>query len=125
AGAKSPLVGGRRSPPPTCPAGLSGLAFVVSWPLPEARSDRDLVVRLREQVSVRVHVDGKLSKGPAGRAEHRSRVVGDLELRLVARAQQAVGLLLVQAGRAAGVAADLRVGDEVTPLRADVHRPGV
>ena len=48
-----------------------------------------------------------------GRAEDRPGLVGDEELRLVARAEQAVGLLLVEAGRAAGVGADLRVRHEV------------
>ena len=46
----------------------------------------------------------------------------------MARAEQAVGLLLVQAGRAAGVRADLRVRDVVAPhrsrlLRGSARRP--
>ena len=52
---------------------------------------------------------------PGGRAEDRPGVVEDVELRLVARAEQPVGLLLVQAGRAAGVGADLRVRHVVAP----------
>ena len=60
---------------------------------------------------------GSMRQPPGGRAEDRPGVVGDVELRLVARAEQPVGLLLVQAGRAAGVGADLRVRHEVAPSR--------
>ncbi len=55
---------------------------------------------------------GQLRQRTGGRAEDDGCAVGHVELRLVARAQQVVGLLLVQGDGAADVRADLGVGDD-------------
>src|SRR5262245_57543124 len=80
-----------------------------SRPLPEAGADGNPVIRFRHEEALGVHLQRQHWQPPGGRAEDRPGVVGDLELGLVARAEQAVRLLLVQAGGAAGVGADLRV----------------
>src|SRR4051795_11929396 len=82
-----------------------------SWPLPEAGADGLLEVRAGDEVQAAVraglHVDRQFRQAAGRRAEHRLRVLQHLELRLVARAHQAPGLLLPERGRAAGVRADL------------------
>ena len=65
-----------------------------------------------DEVSRVVDGDLELRQGPLGRAEDDGAVLGEVEGRLVARAEQVVRLLLVQADRAAHVGADLGVGDD-------------
>src|SRR3954451_20755812 len=84
-----------------------------STTLPEARAHRHVVRHLRDEVAVGVDVELHLRQPAGGRTEDDVRVVGHVERRLVARAQQVGGLLLVEADRAARVRADLRVGDVV------------
>src|SRR3954447_21723451 len=99
-----------------------------STTLPEARAHGHVVRLLRDEVTVGVDIELHLRQAARGRAEDDVRVVGHVERRLVARAQQVMRLLLVQADRAAGVRADLRVGDvvELRPgellLRPDLVR---
>jgi hypothetical protein len=75
-------------------------------------ADRCVEVPGGDEVAVGIHRDRQPWQRPDRRPEEGLGVVGDVELRLVARAQQAVGLLLVDAHRAAEVGADPRVGDE-------------
>ena len=65
-------------------------------------------------------VIAQLRQRSVGRAEDHLAVVGHVERRLVAGAEQVVRLLLVQADRAADVGADLGVGHDalVAPVRA-------
>src|SRR3954469_15208091 len=99
-----------------------------STTLPEARAHRHVVRLLRDEVAVGVDVELHLRQPAGGRTEDDIRVVGHVERRLVAWTQQVMCLLLVQADRAAGVRADLRVGDvvELRPgellLRPDLVR---
>ena len=65
--------------------------------------------------------DRKLGEGPLGRAEDHLAAVRDVEGRLVARAEEVVGLLLVQRDGAAHVGADLGVGDD--PVERPVLAP--
>src|SRR5664279_1638767 len=82
------------------------------FPLPEARADGLMEVALRDEVALGIDGDRQLRQGTLGRAEDDLRLVRDVELRLVAGAEQMVGLLLVQRNGAADVRADLRVGDD-------------
>src|SRR4051812_26834341 len=93
----------------------TGRASGASWPLPEVGSDGVLVVGLCHEEALIVHAERQHRQPAAGRSEDRLGVVGEVELRLVARAEQAVRLLLVQAGGAAGVGADLGIRDIVAP----------
>src|SRR3954453_6281259 len=69
--------------------------------LPVAGSDRFLEVALSHQVAVVVHHKRQLGERTSGRTEHHLRGVGEVERRLVARAEHVVGLLLVQRDRTA------------------------
>ena len=62
----------------------------------------------------------QLGQGTGGGAEDHLAVVGQVERRLVARAEQVVGLLLPQGDRAADVGADLGVAEDAVdaPVRA-------
>ena len=76
----------------------------------------------RDEVALVVDGDRQLRQRTGGRAEDDRGAVGDVELRLVAGAQQVVGLLLVQGDGASDVRAHLGVGDDavvrpVGPLR--------
>src|SRR3954447_7830622 len=98
--------------------------------LPVARSDRFLEVALRHEVALVVHHQRQLGERPAGGPEDVLRRVGQVERRLVARAEQVVGLLLVQRDRAADVGADLGVAEDpvdgpVLPARGGVVLVGV
>ena len=81
-----------------------------SSPLPETRADRLVEVALRDQVSPRVRGDRQLRQRPRGRAEEHRGAARRVERRLVARAEDVVGGLLVERRRAADVGADLGVG---------------
>ena len=70
-----------------------------------------MVVALGAQVAVGVDHQRQLGERTGRGAEHRPRPVEDLEGRLVTRTEQALNLVLVQADRAPGVRADLRVRD--------------
>src|SRR3954447_7065247 len=63
--------------------------------LPVAGSYGFLEVALRDEVAVVVHHQRQLRQRAGGRAEDHLRCVGQVERRLVARAQQVVGLALV------------------------------
>ena len=65
-----------------------------------------------DEVALVVDGDGQLGQRALGRSEDDRRLLGDVELRLVARAEQVVRLLLVQGHRASDVRADLRVRDD-------------
>src|SRR6266550_8327805 len=93
-----------------------------SWALPEARPDGLAIVALRHEVSVLIDRDRQRGQRPGGGTEDRLSVLGDVELGLVAGAQDASGLLLVQRDRAPGVRADLGERHEVLP--AEVLLPG-
>src|SRR3954470_21963584 len=90
------------------------------FPLPEARSDGLVEVALRDEVALGIDGDRQLRPRSLGRAEDDLCLVRDVELRLMARAQQVVGLLLVERDGAADVGADLGVGDDalVVPVLA-------
>src|SRR6185437_16032124 len=91
-----------------------------STALPEARAYRLGEVTACDEVTLGVDCDRQLGQRTLGRPEDHFGLVRDVELRLVARAQQVVGLLLVQCNRAADVGADLGVGDDavVVPVPA-------
>src|SRR5947209_2771140 len=89
-----------------------------STTLPEARAHRRCVGLLHHEVSLRVNVELHLRQPARGGTEDDVGVIRHVEGRLVARAEQVVGLLLVKADRAAGVGADLGVRHMV------VLRPG-
>ena len=80
--------------------------------LPVARADGLVEVVLRDEVALVVDGDRQLGQRALRRAEDDLRTVGDVERRLVARAQEVVRLLLVERDGAADVRADLRVGDD-------------
>src|SRR3546814_18132383 len=80
--------------------------------LPEARADGLVEVTAGDEVTLVVHRDRKLRQGTGGRAEDDGRTVGDVELRLVAGAEQVMGVLLVQRTGASNVRAHLRVRSE-------------
>ena len=80
--------------------------------LPEARADGFGEVALRDEVTLVIHLDGQLRQRAGRGAEDDLRAVRDVELRLVARAQQVVRLLLVEGHGAADVCAHLRVGHD-------------
>src|SRR5829696_5587407 len=69
--------------------------------VPEARADRLLVVRDRDDVTVAVDFDRQLRQRAGRGSEHRARPVQHVERALVARTQQLVRRLAVQADRAA------------------------
>src|SRR6185295_19518813 len=81
--------------------------------LPEGRSDRVGEVPRGDEVALFVHGNRKLGERASRGTENRLRVRGGDELRLVARAEDALGLGLVERRGAAQVRADLRVGVEV------------
>src|SRR5699024_9343387 len=78
--------------------------------LPECRSDGLDEVTVGDEIALAVHRDGQLRQCASCGAEDRLAVLECIELRLVARAEETVSLLLVQRGRAADVGTDLRVG---------------
>src|SRR5690606_9734885 len=80
--------------------------------LPEARADGLLEVAARDQVAFLVDGDGQLRQRTLGGAEHDGCLTCDVELRLVAGAQQVMGVLLIERDRAPDVRADLRVRDD-------------
>src|SRR3954468_9689967 len=80
--------------------------------LPVARADGLVEVALRDQVALVIDGDRQLRQGPLRRSEHDLRSVRHVEGRLVARAQEVVGLLLVQRDRTSYVSTDLRVCDD-------------
>src|SRR3546814_20494881 len=80
--------------------------------LPEARADGLVEVTAGDEVTPVVHRDRKLRQGTGGRAEDDGRTVGDVELRLVAGAEKAMGVLLGPRHGASHVRDTLRVGDE-------------
>src|SRR4051794_6953502 len=112
---------GRRPRRPPCPRATWAVQApaLCWWPsaeppdVPERGPDGLLEVAPRDEVSLVVDRDGELRQGPGGRAEDRLRALGHVELRLVAGAEDAAGLLLVQRHRAAGVRADLGEGEVV------------
>src|SRR5579875_2741691 len=92
-----------------------------SPPRPVAGPDRLLVVALGDDVAVAVDRYGKLWQRPRRRAEHRLGVEKYVEGGLVAGAHQLEGLLVVEAGRAPCVGADLREGhDAAAAVHGDV-----
>ena len=92
--------------------------------LPEAWPDGFGEVALRHEVPLVVHLDGQLREVAGGRAEDDLAVVGEVEGRLVARAEQVVGGPLVQRDRAAHVRADLGVADDALDRPVLAARPG-
>src|SRR6187200_1149154 len=90
--------------------------------LPEPRSDRFHEVAHRNEVTLIVHRDRQLWQRPGGRPEDRAGAVVDVELRLVAGAEDAAGLLLVQRHRAADMGADLGVGDVLAVAEVGLPR---
>ena len=88
--------------------------------LPEARTDGFGEVAACDEVALSVDGDRQLRQGTGGGPEDDRGAVRDVELRLVARAQEVVRLLLVQCDGAADVRADLGVGDDavVRPVGA-------
>ena len=77
---------------------------------------------MRDHVALVVDHDRQLRQRARGRAEEHLAVVGQVEGRLVARAEQLVGLLLPEADRAADVGADLGVAED--PVDAPVLAAG-
>src|SRR5690349_14516381 len=69
---------------------LEMVLIAQSAPFPEARADGFLEVALRDQVAVLVDGDRQLRQRAGGRAEHDLAGVGEVERRLVARAEQVV-----------------------------------
>ena len=78
--------------------------------VPERRPHRLVEVVAGDQVAVRVHLQRQLRQRARRRSEDRDRAARHVEGRLVARAEQLVGLRPVEAHRAAGMGADLGVG---------------
>ena len=68
--------------------------------------------RLGPQEPLVVNIDRQDRQRTGGRPEQHVTPVSGVERRLVARAQEVVPLRLVEAHRAAGVGADLGVGDD-------------
>src|SRR5699024_7436207 len=93
--------------------------------LPEGRADRDKVVGLGVEVAFLIDTQRQHRQVPRRRTEDRLGVIRYEELRLVAGAQQSVCLLFEQARGATNVRTNLRVSDEVVPLRTLVHLVGV
>src|SRR3954451_21633984 len=71
--------------------------LLISATLPEARAHRHVVGPLHDEVTLGVHINLHLRQAARRGAEDDVGVVGHVERRLVARAQQVVLLLLVQA----------------------------
>src|SRR3954471_14595784 len=108
-----------RSSTPRRPFLVAASAWLlISVTLPVARAHRHVVGLLHDEVTLGVDIDLHLRQATCRRSEDDVGVVGHVERRLVARAQQMVRLLLVQADRTACVRADLGVRDVV------VLRPG-
>src|SRR6266511_3127212 len=84
------------------------VALVIVRTLPEGRADGLAEIALGYKVPFLVHVDVEQREGTRRGPEDRLGVPRHVELRLVARAQDVVGLVLVQRDRAADVRADLR-----------------
>src|SRR5215204_5321469 len=94
---------------------LQGQALGSMWcsmTLPETRTDGFGEVALRDEVALVVDGDGQLRERSGRRPEDHLAVVRHVELRLVAGAEQVVGVLLVQRNRAADMGADLGVRDD-------------
>src|SRR6478672_13244725 len=111
--------------------------LLISATLPETRAHGHVIGLLHDEVTLGVDIDLHLRQASCRRAEDDVGVVGHVERRLVAQAQQVVRLLLVEADRAARVRADLRVGDvvvlgpgelllrpDLARAEADQHRRG-
>ena len=99
------LVGGRRRPPSRVPSGAHLVPRSWARPAPGSRRWTPSIPRRRRS-------SGSWGRGRAAGPKITCAVLGHVERRLVARAEQVVGLLLVQADRAADVGADLGVGDD-------------
>src|SRR3954464_14390479 len=103
--------------------------LLISATLPVTRAHRHVVGLLHDEVTLGVDIDLHLRQATCRRAEDDVGVVGHVERRLVARAQQVVRLLLVQADRAPRMCADLGVRDVVVlrpgklSRRTDLTRP--
>src|SRR4029079_11435907 len=102
------------------PLVVNGVFISASPSFPVARADWFGEVTLGRQVALAVHHDGQLGQGTGGGAEDHLAIVRQVERRLVARAEQVVGLLLPQGDRAADVGADLREAEDAVdaPVRA-------
>ena len=93
--------------------------------LPESGTDRLVVVALGADESFVVDHERQLRERARSRPEDLPGPVPDVEERLVARAEQLLGLLLVEADRTSCVGAHLGVGDhalEAPRSRALVRR---
>src|SRR3984893_7985049 len=95
--------------------------------LPEARADRLREVASGRDVALRGQHERQLRQRAGRRAEDHVGPVRRVERRLVARAEDVVGRLLVQGDRAADVRTDLGVGDDVVdrPVHRRHQRPAV
>src|SRR3954449_1594191 len=87
--------------------------LLISATLPVARAHRHVVGLLHDEVALGVDINLHLRQPARSRSKDDVGVVGHVERRLVARAQQVVRLLLVKADRATRVRADLGVRDVV------------
>src|SRR4051812_39302257 len=81
------------TPPPIRSSAIRPSSF------PEARADGLLVVVAGHEIPLTVHGERELGQRPRRRAEDHRTVLRHVERGLVARAEQVVGLLLVQADR--------------------------
>ena len=98
-------------------SGAVAHGYLPSFPI--AWSDRFLEVAHRDQIALGVQPDRKLGERPGCRAEDDHATAGEVEGRLVTRAQELVGLVLPEADRTAHVGADLRVAEDAVeaPVR--------
>ena len=94
------------------PSVIASLEIIAGVPFKIARAGRDIETTLGDEVSLGVRRDRQLRQRTRGRAEDHQPRVTQVERRLVARAEQVVGLLLPQADRAADVGADLGVAED-------------
>src|SRR5215472_18782784 len=76
----------------------------------------------RDQEALRVHADGQLRKSPGRRTEYNPGSVRSVKSRLVARAQDVMGGLLIESRRATNVRTDLGIGDDVVDRPVQVGR---
>src|SRR5690242_12673406 len=93
--------------------------------LPVTWSYRFFEVAGGDQVALIVNCDGQLGERAACRAEDNLAFLGQVEGRLVARAQQVVRLLLIEGNRATDVGADLGVGNDAVVAPAFAARRDV
>src|ERR1700712_4235909 len=99
---------------------IRSLSLHIVVALPEAGANGFGEVAGGDQVALGVHGQGQLWEVSGRGTEDDLAVVGEVEGRLVARAQQVVGLLLPQRDRAADVGADLGEAEDAvdTPVLA-------